>query len=159
MGSQLPDVKILSTDDFKVYSEAPQKDTLYNPKQGIVGTLKQSFVFVPLRTEALVLPEVKLSWFDVKSGETKIAILPEKQINVEKNELIVPPAVVNKENETLPDEKIVIEDQQKSDKYASENSFLYFIAGLSIGLILFLIFMLVLYHPKKKKLPDLYPKK
>ena len=34
---QLPDIVIPSTDDFKVYAETPQKETVFHPVFGIEG--------------------------------------------------------------------------------------------------------------------------
>ena len=159
MGTQLPDIVIPSSDDFKVYAETPQKNTAYHSVLGVEGTLKQSFVFVPLKSGDLSLPEVKINWFNTDTKQEEESILPSKTILIQKNTAI-------KEEVKIPEQEVKIESESdhptlpaQQNKYAKENNFLYFLAGLSVGFVLLLLSVIIFLRPRKKKLPDLYPNK
>jgi len=154
-GVQLPDMHIQSDNNFKVYAETPKKETFYSPVKGITGRLTQSFVFVPLRAGTIVVPEIQLSWFNTATKQPQVSTLPAQEIIVEGNQDVEKKAV-----STAQIEKAQTPATTQSNRYAKENNFLYFIAGLFCSLIVIVLFCgIVWLRPKKAKLPDLYPKK
>ena len=165
MGSQIPDISFSSSDDFKIYSQTPLKTELYHPGQGVIGSSSQSFVFVPLKTGKLTLPAVSLAWFDTATGQSKTAELPPRIIHV--NQSQTAPVLQQVDDEPKPDHHIgsatTPESKPsvapKANKYEKENAWLYFIAGACCSFVIMaLIIALLFIRPKKKSLPDLYPK-
>lgn len=157
MGVQLPDIQMPESENFKIYAEEPQKSTFFHPQFGIGGTLKQRFVYVPLKSGTLNFPEVKISWFNTQTKTDEVAVLDGVNVSVEPSA-----STIMDEKPLKPSETPAFEQQKKPEisiqqnKYAKENNMLYFIAGLGVGFILFMLTLLVLFRPKKKKLPDLY---
>ncbi|MDF3126086.1 BatD family protein [Rheinheimera sp. 1928-s] len=81
---QLPDLPLNAPDGVKLYKEQPQaKQAERN------GTLVSQKVFsmavVANKTGELVLPEVKLPWWNKKTNSVHYATLPEKRLTVEVN--------------------------------------------------------------------------
>ncbi|MBU1619335.1 MAG: BatD family protein [Gammaproteobacteria bacterium] len=81
---QLPDLPLNAPDGVKLYKEQPQaKQAERN------GTLVAQKVFsmavVANKTGELVLPEVKLPWWNKKTNSVHYATLPEKRLTVEVN--------------------------------------------------------------------------
>ena len=157
LGNMLPDINIQSSENFKVYGENIQKTQMYEKNVGLIGYETRNFVFVPLKAGELTLPSVVVNWFDVSSSTLKKAILPSKNINVvadlelleAENQIKMP-----KQNK----EKVNANDVL-SKPFEKENKKLYFLAGLSIGLIIALLTISIFYlrHRRKNKLPELYP--
>ena len=157
LGNMLPDIEIQSTEDFKVYAEDVQKEQTYEETIGLIGTENRTFVFVPLKSGELILPEVSVRWFDTSSDTFKQAILPSKTINVLDN-----PQIKTKDTQNAPP----LVQEQKNDVVSAqkqlliqENNKLYFVSGLSVGLIfsLFILFIVFFKRAKKNKLAQLYP--
>ena len=105
----------------------------------------------------MTFPEVKISWFNTQTKTDEVAVLDELNVSVEPSA-----STIMDEKPLKLSETPAFEQQKKPEisiqqnKYAKENNMLYFIAGLSIGFMLFVLTLLVLFRPKKKKLPDLY---
>lgn len=81
---QLPDVLLATPEGIKLYKEQPQaKQAERN------GTLVSQKVFsmavVASKTGELVLPEVKLPWWNKKTNTVHYATLPEKRLTVQSN--------------------------------------------------------------------------
>jgi hypothetical protein len=48
----------------------------------ILGWRKESYTLIPQKTGSLVLPAIKVQWWDISNNKTAIAELPERMINV-----------------------------------------------------------------------------
>lgn len=158
LGRMLPDLTISNTDDYKVYPETAQKNQTYEEDIGLIGQETQTFAFIPLRSGQITLPAVSVNWFDISEGKMKTATLPSKTFTVEENPMYAS-ALVKKtpEVEQKQPEQPVLQTPQ--NQFAHENNILYFVGGLSFGLI-FAVIGIILFHRKhkhKKKLPELYP--
>ena len=158
LGNMLPDIEIQSSDDFKVYAEDMQKTQTYEENIGLIGSQTRTFVFIPLKSGLLTLPEIKINWFDVSEEKIKQATLPAKKINVLDNPQIVSkkPSDQTPALENIKEINLVTAQQ---NVFAKENNILYFVSGLSLGIIiaLFILIILLLKQKKKNKLPELYP--
>lgn len=86
---QLPPIDAQYHPSFKTYPEQPEKATVKQDNRLIAQSV-QSTAIIPSETGTFVLPEIRVPWFDVNSGETKFAILPAKSVSV-----IPPPAANN----------------------------------------------------------------
>lgn len=81
MYSQLPDIKIKANASFNVYPDKPKlEDSVVS--NIIVGHRTQTFAIVPNEAGKLVLPEIKIPWWNVISRKAEQAVLPEKTINI-----------------------------------------------------------------------------
>lgn len=158
LGTQLPDIQMLSGEAYKLYPEQPKKESGYDAKEGLIGIQERSFVIVPIQGGVLNLPSVELSWFNVENAQ-------EERARVSGKKMTVVGEVVSEVKSSLPPleqaiEAAPIEVTIPPSPYASENSWLYFLGGLSIGLAgTFLLFLFLMRQPKKRRkhLPDLYP--
>lgn len=80
-GEQIPDLVIASPAGARVY---PDKAATRSSDMdtGVLGEKSQRFAFVPSQAGKLLLPAVKVLWWDVQEGVEKIAHLPERTVEV-----------------------------------------------------------------------------
>lgn len=78
---QLPELKLPPIDGAQVY---PDKETTQNRDDGswIYGSRERKFAIVPSQAGTLVLPAVKLAWWDTEHDRAAEADVPERTINV-----------------------------------------------------------------------------
>lgn len=155
LGRMLPDLSFTNTNDFKVYPEEAQKKERIDENDNLIGTEVQSFAFIPLHAGQITLPSLSVSWFDVNDGQMKKAILPAKTFTVAPN----PQYANSAKSQELPKEEKSSDILPEKKPFEHENSLLYFMGGLCLGLG-FSVIGIILFHQKrshKKKLPELYP--
>ena len=77
-GDQLPSLEpMLRSDDFRVYREQTLTDTkLDRNRQTLVGTRSEYYTLVPLSGGRLHLPELRLIWWNVETGEREASSVP-----------------------------------------------------------------------------------
>lgn len=91
--SQLPDITLKEDDALNIYpDQSERKDEMSN--NGVVGIRQQKFAIVPTRAGKLVLPEVKVPWWNTKTNQEMYATLPARTITV------LPVAQVSDKSET-----------------------------------------------------------
>lgn len=82
-GDQLP---ALSTDfgnQFKVYAERPEtSQQLDHSGRHLIGRRQQTLTMIPLRAGDIVVPEIRVPWFNVNTGEEEVAIMPARRLTV-----------------------------------------------------------------------------
>ncbi|MCR9104894.1 MAG: BatD family protein [Gammaproteobacteria bacterium] len=98
-GAQLPPTLFTPGDGVKYYPDQPQIDELENAS-GLVGVREDSAALVPTRAGLLVLPEIRLPWWDTANNRVRYATLPERTIDVGAGSLNLPPVLPT--NETAP---------------------------------------------------------
>lgn len=83
-GSQLPDLESQQGDaDFKVYADKPATGEDIDEKSGaILGWRKESYSLVALKPGRLVLPAIKLSWWDTVNNKIATTEVPERVLNI-----------------------------------------------------------------------------
>ena len=79
--AQIPDIVFPETAGFKQYPGKTETQNLFD-KNGFVGVKTRQIVFMPTQTGRLVLPALKMPWFDVKTGGERFAELPARPVVV-----------------------------------------------------------------------------
>jgi hypothetical protein len=84
VGGQLPDLEAKQDHrNFKVYADKPVTGEDVDQKGGLIlGWRKESYTLMPLRSGQLVLPAIKVRWWDVVNNKVAVAELPERVVSV-----------------------------------------------------------------------------
>lgn len=82
MDTQLPDIGIPAVDGASLYAEEPARVMGMN-QSGLVAEQTIKWAVIPQRAGELRLPEIRVEWFDVRSGKAELAVLPEERITVQ----------------------------------------------------------------------------
>ena len=84
VGSQLPSLEAQQNRaDFKVYGDKPTIGEDVNKKTGAVsGWRRESYSLIPQKAGKLVLPEIKIPWWDIANNKVAYATLPEETVEV-----------------------------------------------------------------------------
>jgi hypothetical protein len=80
-GAQLPPVLFPSTEGLKQYPDQPvigETET----GAGLLGSRRDSAALVPTRPGSLSIPEIRIPWWDTRTGELRHAVLPPREIAV-----------------------------------------------------------------------------
>ncbi len=78
---QLPTINLPYHPSFKVYPEQPTLATVERNNKLIAQGVFNSAI-IPEQAGSFVLPEARIPWFNVNTGETEFAILPARSIEV-----------------------------------------------------------------------------
>jgi len=73
--SHLPDVTMPAIANMRIYPEEPRRESRTDGAV-VYGHSEQSFAFVPQKAGKVTLPEIRLSWWDIKAGKEMVAVLP-----------------------------------------------------------------------------------
>lgn len=80
-GSQLPEIKLPMVDGVRYYpDQAKTNDSLNN--LGVLGVSEQAVAMVVTQAGELVLPEVRIPWWNINSNKLEYATLPARTIKV-----------------------------------------------------------------------------
>ena len=79
--SQIPDLTFPDGTDYKQYPGKTDSKNLFD-NNGIVGVKTRQIVFMPTKAGRIVLPQMEIPWFDVKSKQIKKAVLPARTVTV-----------------------------------------------------------------------------
>ncbi len=84
VGSQLPDLGDQQDNrDFKIYADKPEMgEDVDGNTDTISGWRKESYSMIPQRAGRLVLPAIKVKWWDIAKSKIALAELPEKVVHV-----------------------------------------------------------------------------
>ena len=77
----LPPLPDSVPDGLRSYPEEPQRNTSIGP-DGITSTLTQTRALVPVEAGKLVLPAIRIPWWDTQSNSEKVAVIPAQTLNV-----------------------------------------------------------------------------
>lgn len=78
---QLPSIEMPYHPSFKVYPEQPKLTTVERNNDLIAQGVYNSAI-IPSESGSFVLPELRIPWFNVKTGNTEFAYIPAKTIEV-----------------------------------------------------------------------------
>lgn len=92
-GSQIPAIALPVVDKIRYYPDQSDNSESMS-ESGIQGTLQQSMAIVPTAEGRLVLPEVRIPWWNTRLGTLEYAVLPARTIQVQ-------PATIT-QPETIP---------------------------------------------------------
>lgn len=81
---QLPELDIVSNEEWKQYPEKPVGETLISNGK-VTAVSKTINVMIPQKTGELVLPEIKIPWYNVLTQTVETAVVPAETIKVEQN--------------------------------------------------------------------------
>jgi hypothetical protein len=79
--SHLPEVSMPAIANMRIYPEEPQRESRTDGAV-VYGHSEQSFAFVPQQAGRVTLPEIRLSWWDIKAGKERVAVLPSWNVEV-----------------------------------------------------------------------------
>lgn len=80
-GSQLPSIALPIVDGLKYYPDQSE----YNDQsdaQGIQGSAQQSLAIVPTQSGRIIIPEVRIPWWNLAKNKLEYAVLPAQTIQV-----------------------------------------------------------------------------
>jgi len=80
-GSQIPAIALPVVDKLRYYPDQSQHSETIN-EQGLTGVLEQSMAIVPTTAGRLVLPEIRIPWWNTRLGSLEYAVLPARTITV-----------------------------------------------------------------------------
>ncbi len=148
--SQLPDIIFTESPAFKQYPEKSVrknflKDETLVAQQTVVN------VYIPEKSGNLLVPEVSVNWFDIKTGKPEKAIIPAEEIYVQ-GEGILPVATENTINQKLED-KIPQAEKNVDNLQNLPKELLFFVSFLAfmLGILLSWLFF-------KRRLPNVNEK-
>lgn len=82
IGAALPTLDPGAPDGVKIYPEPPRIEDL--PGSGSPTALKTlKLALVPTRTGSLTLPEIRLPWWDTVEDRARVAVIPQRTVQVE----------------------------------------------------------------------------
>lgn len=79
--SQLPQIDVPDVENISIYADTPTAATNVSEK-GLLSQQTNTWAVIAQVPGELVLPEVRVNWFDTATGEAKVAVLPEEIIQV-----------------------------------------------------------------------------
>ena len=80
--TQLPELDFADNESFKIYPENPELEAkIYDDK--VVAQSINRVVYIPQKGGEQVLPEIKINWFNVKTGKAETAVIPAEKVFVE----------------------------------------------------------------------------
>jgi len=79
--AQLPDIAVPKVDNLSIYADSPVAATNAS-ENGMLAQQTNTWAVIPQVPGEHVLPEIRVNWFDIKTGEPKVAVLPEEVITV-----------------------------------------------------------------------------
>lgn len=91
-GTQLPELPIIDQPDVKIYPDQAKTETRVEGSSAI-GIRQQKMAFVPSASGTLHLPEIRIPWWDSKTKQKRVAVLPSRTIDIlpEAGKQSVPP--------------------------------------------------------------------
>ncbi len=103
-GSQLPELKMLEVDGVKQYVDQPTVETLQR-SDNLLAVREEKFAIIPTSGGKLVLPEIRLSWWNTEFEREEIASIPPETIDViaATKPTVQTPVVAQTDNETSPE--------------------------------------------------------
>jgi hypothetical protein len=81
LSTQLPSLDYKVNDKLKIYSDKPKFSDRVEAA-GIIASRTDQYAMIGMAAGVIQLPSVELPWWDIISGDWKIAILPAKKITI-----------------------------------------------------------------------------
>jgi hypothetical protein len=79
--TQIPAVELPEVNSVNIYPDRPELTRRIEPG-GIRGARNEQYAMIAAKSGAVRLPELKLPWWDVASGQWRVASLPERTLNI-----------------------------------------------------------------------------
>jgi len=87
--AQLPELKPLSSSGLKQYADQPMVKTGMQDGM-LVGVREEKFAIVPTQSGKIILPELRLYWWDTEMNKQEVITIPPKVIDVAPGEITSP---------------------------------------------------------------------
>ena len=150
--SQLPDLKFPEIEGMKQYPDKPS--AMSTGQNGeIIAIKKFGNVFIPEKSGTMMIPAVRIDWYNIHTGQLEKAVLPAQTItvlpSVKGDETEQAPSSVSPQSivEAPQTQPVKSESQIRSDKMSWLGIIGAFIGGVLISYLLF-------GHKREKKLND-----
>lgn len=92
--TQLPEIEFNDNPLWKQYPENPQVTSVVHDDE-IISQEIIRVVYIPQQGGAHVLPEIRIPWFNVKTGKIETAVIPEEEIMVSGSAAVPPKTSVS----------------------------------------------------------------
>ena len=79
LGAQLPPIELPETEGVKLYQGKAEVQNLTN-SEGVTGIRKESIALIPIRAGKVVLPEIRVPWWNKKQQKVEYAVIPARQL-------------------------------------------------------------------------------
>lgn len=79
--SQLPELSVPEIENISVYADSPTAAT-NTSERGLLAQQTNTWAVIAQTPGQLTFPEVQVNWFDTKTGEARVAVLPAETLNV-----------------------------------------------------------------------------
>ena len=104
LATLLPKLEIGDIDGVSIYPEQPISETRTDGIW-VYGQSNQSISYMPTKAGALVIPELKLGWWDTEAGVERTAVLPKWTVDVMPGKVLAEEPVVQAEGSSVVDEQ------------------------------------------------------
>jgi len=91
-GAQLPPVLFTPLEGLKFYPDQPDIGES-EVDSGLLGTRADSAAIVPTKAGRFTLPEIRIPWWDTEARQTRFAVLPARELNIQPGAANSAPAV------------------------------------------------------------------
>ena len=142
---QLPEIEFKDNSLWKQYPDKPQYSSTVHENK-IISQEIVRVVYIPQKSGKLILPEIIIPWFNVKTQKTETAIIPSQEVEVENNvtyqnlsqaqEKTILPVENNKETVSVAP-KTNAENTKIDNKLMIFAVLIAFFSGLLISFLLF----------------------
>ncbi|MFT5924246.1 MAG: hypothetical protein ACI9LE_001245 [Paraglaciecola sp.] len=78
---QLPQITSLYPDSVKTYPDQPETTT-FEKNDTLIAQRKESIAIIPSQAGQLIIPEVRIPWFNTITQKTEFAVLAEKKLQI-----------------------------------------------------------------------------
>lgn len=158
--SMMPQITFPEVDGFNQYPEKPETSEQIVKGQ-LVTSAKINNVYIPTKAGNFVIPETKISWFNVRTNKMETAVLPQEKVFVLPNSDLETgnskpstPTVEEKASQNIASEdKSINEEPVKvSTKLYIERALTLVKNNLTAFILAFLVLLFILYRcfaPKK----------
>ena len=148
--NRLPDIELLENPDWKQYPDKPQYSSAVHDGK-FVSQETVRVVYIPQKSGKMVLPEIRIPWFNVKTGKTEYAVVESQEIDVAPNAAYENISLPEKEQavRSEPKEQPKVKAAKKKNNSQNDNKLVVFVAAI-IAFISGLIVSFLLFGRKQK---------
>ena len=154
-GAQLPELKLFNSTGIKQYNDQPVVETKWI-NNSLHGIRVEKFAIVPTESGKLVLPEIRLYWWDTEFEREKSISIPPKVINVAPADNVSPVPQTQQSAPAISDESVnnMTDTAKEVVKIVVDAGQWPLIAlALGLGWLLTIIGMIVLWQRQKNLMP------
>jgi hypothetical protein len=80
-GSQIPQIQIPATAGLRIYPEKPESETR-SDGESLYGSSRQGITLIPTKAGELVIPEIRLTWWDTVAEHERVTTVPSLTLKV-----------------------------------------------------------------------------